>query len=360
MQVTKLVLPKRFLSAALPIILVALGCCTTSAQEVFLKEEGLWATSELSDRKAAGPDNRLIIRSTEHLAGKISVRAVETDEVVLRYYKQAKTDRRSRAIDYIDLISVSLERLPEYVRLDFRAPNPPPWNKETEAGRVEAILTVPIGSFVQIEATYFDVNVTGPLGTLVAPSSLGRFTVSGITDRLEISTANRRIELDSISGEIAVSTSNASITASNVISPWSQAEFRNDGGDIRIDGCEGAVNIRSNFGRVNVTGFVPGGESSFIRGSSEPIIIDIDSMTSGQLVVSNRHEDVEISVPENINAFFSLAVGEEGAIEATNLEFRTDLVQQDRLNLIAGDGQAEISVSVRGRGNISIRGYQGD
>jgi hypothetical protein len=339
---------------------IAGAAANSEAQEIFLREDGLFATSELSARTAIGPDNRLVIRSTDNLAGEIVVRAAEVVEIEIRYSKQAKTERRSNAIDYIDLISVSLERLADYVRLDFRAPNPPPWDSETEAGRVTADVTVPIGISIDVEATFFDMDVTGPIDALSAPSSLGQFNVNNVTERLDITTANQRVVVDSISGDIGIETSNAPITATNITATSAQAKFRNEGGEIRISGCEGSVNVRCKFGRVSLSRFWPGGESSFIRGTSGPIIIDVEEMSTGQLVVSNRHEDIEISIPDDINAFFSLTVGEEGAIEAANIPFRTDLVQRNRLNLIAGDGEAEISGSVRGRGNIYLRGYKGD
>jgi len=83
-------------------------------------------------------------------------------------------------------------------------------------------------------------------------------------------------------------------------------------------------------------------------------------MTEGQLVVSNRNEDIDITVPADISAFFSLNVGENGVIEATNFPFTTDLVQRNRINLISGDGTVDVSGSIRGEGNIYIRGYRGE
>ncbi len=79
-------------------------------------------------------------------------------------------------------------------------------------------------------------------------------------------------------------------------------------------------------------------------------------MNEGQLVVSSKHDDIEIFVPESISAFFSLSVDENGEIEADGFPFSTDLIENDKLNLISGDGLVDISSSIRGEGNIYIRG----
>ncbi len=164
-------------------------------QEIFQKEDGLFSTGTLVARAPMGPDNRLLIRSAVHLSGKISIEVTEENRVIVHYKKQAKTVDRSRAVDYIDLISVSLDLLPEETRLDLRAPNPAPWDAQYESGRINVKVTVPIDCSVEIEAPYFDVNARGPLRGLVVLSSLGRLDVANVTEILELFTANRRIDL---------------------------------------------------------------------------------------------------------------------------------------------------------------------
>jgi len=329
-------------------------------QEIFQGEDGLFSTRPLVARAPMGPDNRLLIRSAVHLSGKISIEVTEENRVTVHYIKQAKTADRSKAVDYIDLISVSLDLLPEETRLDLRAPNPAPWDAQSESGRIDVEVTVPIDCSVEIDATYFDVNARGPLRGLMVPSSLGRLEVANVTELLELSTANRRIDLSEISGRISVSTTNSAIIARSIDSKKTTAKFRNDGGDIKIGGFRGAINVRNQFGRISIADFEPSDATNFIRCLSGPIDIEISEMSSGQLVVNNRHEDIEIVIPENLQAFLSLAVSDEGLIEARGFPFSTDFVQNNRLNLFSGDGRAEISGSVRGQGNIYITGVEVD
>jgi len=337
------------------LVLTTAGVC----QEIFEKD-GLYTTGELTVSTCIGSQKKLVIQAAASLSGRVEIGTTQQPEITVTYTKQSKTDNRSKAIDYIDLVSISLDSLPEYIRLQLRAPNPAPWDKEIESGMIVALVTVPEDFFVEVKATYFDVTARGPLTGLVVPSSLGRMDVSHVDGRLELSTANRRVKLEDIRGIISVSTTNSSIVAREITSDRGVAKFRNDGGDIKIMGLRGEANVKNRYGRISIVDFRPRGESSFIRGSSGPIILEISEMSSGQLVVSNRHEDIEITIPDTLQAFFSLAVSEEGMIEVTNFPFKTDLVQRDRLNLLAGDGPVEISGSIRGRGNIYIRGIRGD
>jgi len=326
-----------------------------SAQEIFERESHLFATKDLSSSLDNLPSLKIIIKSAASLSGKLDIKVANQTGVKLSYSKQAKTTSRTKAIDHIDLISVSLEQVGGAGRLEFRAPNPSPWDMKTESGIIEAVLTLPENCAVEIEATYFDISAVGPISSLLIPASLGRLQIAGVTRLLDVTTNNRRIELHDISGEISVATTNSSIEATKIRSSGTQANFRNEGGDIKLIDFEGAINARNNFGKIELIDFKPSGESNFIRGASGPIIIEITRMSEGQLVVDNKQEDIDITLPDTISSFVSLSVDEEGLIEVGKFPFRTDLVQRNRLNLYTGKGTVDINCSIKGKGNIYLR-----
>lgn len=324
------------------------------AQEIFSESKDLYSTRELIMSTQTAPGSQIVISSAATLVGKLSIVASRADTVNVTYFKKAKTTGRSRAIDYIDLIAVSLERLPGGIRVEMRAPNPAPWGS-TEEGLVEARLVIPQDCHVSIEAPYFDVEAVGPFKSFVVPNSLGRFDVKDVTERLEISTSNRRLTIENVTGDINVATSNSTLSARNVTSLDGKAVFRNDGGDIKIEDIAGEIDVKNSYARIEVDRFSSSGKKSYVRGTSGPIILNITKMDGGELIVTNRLEDVEISVPQDISARFSLAVEEQGRIEVSHFPFQTDLVQQNRLELVSGEGLSLIAGSVRGRGNIYIR-----
>jgi hypothetical protein len=221
-------------------------------------------------------------------------------------------------------------------------------------------IVAPSDAEIEILASPFDVTTVGPLRALEIPESLGSMNISNITENLNVTTANRAVKLKDITGQISVTTSLEALVAEDITSRDDQARFRNDGGDIEIIGLTGSVNIKSSYGRINIEQFTSVGQSSYIRGSSRPIAIEITEMKEGQLVVNNRQEDIEIVVPATLSAFYSLSVDDEGVIEASNFPFTPDLVERNRLNLQSGDGLIDIGASVKGKGNIYIRGRSGE
>ncbi len=350
--------PRRFfIRATVFAVLLALALVVNpAAQEVFEQEEGIYAARELRASAPIKSGERLLIRAAATLVGQITITTTATDQATVIYTKRAETGSRSRAVDYIDLIAVDISRVPEGARLQLRAPNPAPWSGN-ESGSVEAEVQVPEGILVDIEALYFDIIADGPFSGMLIPSSLGRLEIAGVEGRVELATANRKVALRDITGEISVQTSNSSLTASNIRSPGGQAVFRNDGGEIRIDGFAGEISARNDFGRIEITDFTPSGRRNVIRGQSAPIVLELTELGSSQLVVSNRLEDIEITVPSAMSGVLTLAVDEGGRIEVSSLKFQTDLVQRDRLGIVVGDGDGFISGSISGRGNIYIRGH---
>lgn len=341
------------------LILAVIWASSASGQEISEKEKGLYATGQIELKAAIGTQNRVVIKSAAALSGSLTIQTYGGRDVIVAYSKQARTDDKQKATDYIDLMSVSTDRMAEEVRIEMRAPNPAPW-KGDEAGIVEAVITVPQEIRLEIQAQQFDVKVEGPLRGLVIPQSLGKLDIRGIDGLLDVNTVNRKVTLEDISGEISVGTTNSSIEARTINAVSSQARFRNDGGDILIEKFAGTINARNSYGRIDISEFEPVGSANYIRNSSGPIILEIERMLDARLVVTNQYEDIEITMPDTVSAYISLKVDEDGTIDASQFPFKAELVEHDRLNLRAGAGAAEISGTVRGKGNISIKGYRGD
>lgn len=350
---------RRQVFGVIPAILL-LAVASAAGQEIRQLPNGIYSTDTLTAAVAAGDGTTIYVKSAINLAGSLTVKGVAADGLKVAFVKQAKAASMSQAIDFIDLVAVTAYEGPNSAYVEFRAPNPAPWSGTDYSGRIEAVLLAPEGASVEIDAYYYDVSVEGPLAGLVIPESLGQLDISDITENLEVATANRRINLENISGRISAATSNSALSARTIKCLQSQARFRNEGGDIQIIDFEGAINAKNDFGRITIEDFRPRGQSSFIRNSSAPIMIEISDMAEGQLVVSNRHEDIDISIPDTLSAYFSLTVGDNGVIETSGFPVRSELVERNRLNLISGDGKVDINGSVRGEGNIYIRGTRGD
>ncbi len=339
------------------IMLLALLCPTPiSAQEIFRENDELWKTRDLSKSAPMTAGEKLVIRAAKSMTGELTIIADKANEISVTYVKRAKADTRSRAIDYIDLIALDLNKTSSRLEIQLRAPNPAPWAGTAWSGGMEVEVRVPEEISLEIDALYFDVTAEGPFSGVLIPSSLGRIEVTDVDGPVEVATANRRLTLSQITGPVSARTRNSTLLATDIDTDGKQASFRNDGGDIHISGITGEVSASNVFGRIEITEFNVRGRRNVIRGQSAPVSIRVLELSDGQLVVSNRLEDIEITLPSNVSAEMTLAVDEGGKIEVNNFKFMTDLVQRDRLGLVAGDGDGFVSSSISGRGNIYIRG----
>ena len=335
--------------------LVPLLAVSATAQEVVLEQEGLYSTRELTETASLNPGQQVLVRAAGTLRGSLVIDVHDQSLAVVHYFEKAHTTDRDRAVDYIDLIAVSFTPSSEGIRLDLRAPNPAPW-ENNEYGLIAARLSLPRGCRVEIEAVYFDIEASGPLTELVNTSSLGRLQASGVSDRLKLATANRRVDITDVSGDIAVSTTNSTVSADKITPRGATAYFRNDNGDIRLSNVTGSINVRTEYGRVQIDGFSPAGEKSYINGNLGPISIGLSDFRAGKLVVSNRYDDIEVDLPPDPQTVLSLAVDQASKIEVSGVVFRPELVELNRLSLVVGSGEGLISASVRGNGNIYVRG----
>lgn len=340
---------------AFVIIAIGLLIATAESQEVTETESGLFATRPLKSKAPMQSGQLLAIRAATGLRGSITVSVADSSEAVAVYTKQAKTRQRRRAIDFVDQMAVDFIRIPDGLRLELRAPNPPPW-ETGEAGIIELQVAIPAGSRLDVDATYFDMDATGPLAAVINSTSLGRLEAREVDGELDLATANRRILVEDVSGRITLSTTNAPLTASRLIAVAEDATFRNENADIRIDSLVGGANVRTTFARIQIERLYCDGASSYIRSSHGPIRVSLSELGDGRLVVNNEYEDIEIEAPADINSTISLAVDELGRIEVTGFPFKSELVRSNRLNLVAGEGDGWITASVNRDGNIYMRG----
>jgi hypothetical protein len=347
-------------TSCLAAVLLVMLAVPASGQEINLEEEGLYTTSLLKATATIGAKRLVVIRAATNLRGKLEIVVEPQEDVFLECTKQARTDSKAAAIDYIDLISVSLSQTAEGVRIELRAPNPAPWGPD-ESGLVTARLVIPEDCIIEIDATYFDIKAEGPILELENTSSLGRQQISNVTRRLKLATANRRVMIENISGEISVATSNAPLTARNLFCEDSEATLRNEGGDITVIGILGGLNVATEYGRIDVEDFRPCGHRSIIRGNSGPVSVEISELRDSRILVHNRFEDIDLMIPAECDVTLALAVDREGKIEVSDMEFKPQMVQPNRLNLVAGDGTNLIRATIQGDGTIHLRGQdEGD
>lgn len=328
------------------------------AQQVYQENNNLFKTREIIKKASVYPNSKVMIRSAMSLSGEIRIETGGDNNAVIKYAKRAKSASKSQAIDFIDLISVDLGQTKDGIRIDLRAPNPAPWSGTDQSGSVEITIIIPEFCDVEFETPYFDVDAIGPFDSFIIPSTYGKVDIDNVIEKLDIVVTNRKVAIKNISGDIYVSTTNSTLEAENITSREGRVELRDDGGDILIENITGELYVKNTYGKIDIKKYIPVGDKNYISGSYGPIFLQIDDFTTEQLLVVNQYEDIDITIPDDISASLSLAVEEDGKIEVSDLKMKPDLIQENRLNMIVGDGKNLINGSVRGRGNIYLRGYK--
>ncbi len=339
------------------LILSLLFVSDTKAQQIFQVNDNLYKTREIKKTLPLSKESNIKIQAAMGLSGSIKIETTEEDVATIIYVKKAKHKSKSKAIDFIDIISVEFELTHNGLRLDLRAPNPAPWSETNNSGSVEVLLIIPEFCNLEFDAQAFDIDAEGPFDSFILPTSYGRIYLENVVNKVEITSTNRKVTARNLSGSVYISTSHATLQVDKVYSPQNKIELRNDRGDIKISDIKGELNVKNSYGRIDVRKYHPMGSYNYIRSSNGPITIEIDEFSTNKLLVTNSYEDIEILIPDNISSQISLAVEEGNKIEVSDITTKPDFIQSNRLNLIAGEGKATINSSVRGHGNIYFRGF---
>lgn len=326
------------------------------AEEVRKTGRNRFGTQKTELISPVASDKIILISSAVNLSGKLSIKAGETNKAIFVFKKTLKTPNESEAIEYARMINVVLEETSKGLSLVLQAPNPAPWSGTDNSGIIEGELEIPKDCRIEINAQYFDFKITGPFKAVENKSSFGRAEVENITELLYLATSNQDIIANNISGEINLTTSHADIRVNNIVTTGQLAYLRNENGDITGENLSGVFDVKNSFGRIRLSELSFVSNRSRISGSYSPINLKIKGINKGGLTVRNTNEDIKVFVPESLAAEFSLRVDSNGEIDVEGLEIKPSLVESSRLDFKSGAGGPRIRMSIRGEGNISIRG----
>ncbi len=343
----------KYMAAAL---LILVFTHIVGAEEVKKIGKGRFGTNEMKLSAPVPSEKNISISSAENLSGKLVILATESNQATFSFIKMLKATSQSEAIEYAKVINVALEETSDGINILLQAPNPAPWSGTDNSGVINGELQIPIDSKIFIDAQYFDLNISGPFKVVENKSSFGRAEVENITELLYLATSNQDIIASNISGEINLTTSHADIKVTDVITSGQLASIVNENGGITGENLSGVFDIKNSFGRIRLSDLTLVSERSRILGSYSPINLRINSINNAGLTVRNTNEDIKIFVPKSLAAEFSLRVDNNGEIDVEGLEIKPMLVENSRLDFETGAGGQKIRMSIRGEGNISVRG----
>ncbi len=346
----------RFLFPLLLLFCLLVQSNTLSAQSLREEKNGFFSVAEDTLTSLSLPKRTLSIRSAAGLPGRLVVRTHDDTSLIVRYTVRARATNARKASEFISAIQVKNELSAIESELQFRCPNPPPWRGNSETGTIDVTISLPRNAQIIVDAQLFDVDIVGPLQLVKISKSLGRVVVAEVTQLTDIETANQRLTATNLRGAIRLVTTNATLEAIGIEATSSSPAFLiNDGGDVIVRNSRGALDIKDAFGRIQLINYDLADATSTLRGQANPIQVEFRHLGTGQMVIENQDEDIELTLPERASAALLLRVSEQGSIEATDFNYIAEAIERTRMAVRLGSGSAEINATVKGQGNIYVR-----
>ena len=154
---------KYITATCLVLLLISSGI---DAGELSAYGRGRFASDEISIEAVFSADDDVTISAAASLSGKIYIIDEDIDRAIFKYRKILKTNDRSTAVDFAEMIEAKIQKLPSGLKLILRAPNPAPWSGRSESAQIEGKLVLPYNCRLDIRAEYFDFQVSGPFHVL--------------------------------------------------------------------------------------------------------------------------------------------------------------------------------------------------
>jgi len=312
---------------------------------------------EITLGSSAAAGEKINIRATSGLSGKIKISANDADTVVLECRKIAKTSTRAKAAEYTELTDVTIRKARKGLEILFRTPNPAPWSGTDESVFIEGELYLPKDCQLELAADYFDLEIEGPFVSVENRKSFGRLDVSNITKIVDLTGSNRDISLKNIRGDITVNLSHADIWIEDMKAEYRAARINNEYGNISIDRFGGDFIVNNSYGKIKLTNMDIVNGKSRIEGTQCPIRVTVGSFDNAELFISNSYEDIILELPDTVAAGFFLKTEDDGAIHIQGIPVKPILIESNYVELKSGDGGSKIKIGADGGGNINIFGY---
>ncbi len=340
------------------LVLVFVFACFSAlyGDEVKQVSENLFETVSVNVKEPLKNDASIFINAVSYLSGKIIIIADADKELLFEYKKLIRVSSNSKAIEYSKLITVESYNSSTGYNIILQTPNPAPWDEASDVGRIDLILHVPSGCSININAAYFDLNVTGPINSLANKASMGTMNVENISSNLELIGSNRYIGVKNITGLISIIGEHSNIKAENIRSGKKAAYIRNESGNIVIDKIVGAIEVKNSYGKIRVTAADFLERRSRVLGDQCSVKMEINSIEDTELSIGSIFEDVELTLPKSVSTVFELNTEDDGEIHLTDIGIVTEKVRRNHLMARAGDGSSIIYIDNESGGDILISG----
>lgn len=341
----------------LPILILLFWFSGSSAQTIKIENVAgnIYESEVVTKQLDTDGINRLMFAASSGFTGTISMKTSGSD-FKLVYSEHFKARSLEEAEDFAKYITVETGKSNGDLVVRANAERGAPWQSTDQSARLEVELVLPESLQVDLQAEYFDISIQGPLSDVVILNEYGRIRVADVTSSLKIVTENSRVSLDNIQGTVDVTTSNNMIRAQKIDTKGGLARFQNEYGVIEISRLTGVLECVTSYSAIDLRGIkLQSGRSRFVT-TYGSIDAEIIALEDAELYVTDDFSNVELTLPEDVEAEFDLNVGRGGRIHMAGITVSTDEMSRYRLVAHTDDPQSRINVDISGIGTVSING----
>ncbi len=346
----------------------------------------------------------LEIKGSRNIDGAVHIISSQGGDIRVAFTKYVKASSEAKAKRYIDLIELRLElQDSDKVVLNILSPSHAPWdNSRPDLGKkadkevqLEVYIELPERLDIRGTAKYLNFDIRGPFKNVEMNCEFSAISLARIYGSVDIVSSWGPLDLQTIKGDLLASTSNAEISARDIIVPSGSAVLKTVNAEIqmmnvqgsieaytshaeirakKIDAPDGSIVVRTANAAIDLENVI--GElvcetayaeitikkSSINHGFSKietsyaQITAYFDEIDNCDLNISSSYSDVELVLPKEISARLAVTVDKGGKIHTSNLNIRPKLLDPTRLEGMLGDGDSRIEVIVNGIGAVDISG----
>lgn len=345
--------------ACIVAMILALSGQALMAEKVTSRKAGIFVGVDFEEDFDFPEGEILTINSAATLSGSIVVTAgAERARIV--YRKALKTGSKSEAKEFAEAIKVEIDRDSEGPVLSLRAPSNAPWSGTNKSGKLELEVFLPDDRSLIFNTSYFDIEAIGPFAELTVTESLSRIRVENVRLATNIKVSNRPLTAVNLSGKLAISNKYGRIKLERVNTGEETGTVRNEHGEIIINSYQGSLDVRTSYDRLTARNLYLTGSKNRIKNVSAPILLEFDSLNTGNFRINNQYEQITLNIAGQVAARFICKNGETGRVVVEHMTIEPTLVYDNRLEFTAGSdigaNAAEVRISAKEAGNIIING----
>ncbi len=339
------------------VVVFLLTAGSALAQRIEKISGSRFETETLTHEVAEESFGNLSFTSSSYIGGKLKLVASDCTTPQVTYRKLFKANSLQQAEEFAEYIAVEIEELENELAVSVQSKSRPPWSGTNFSGRVDVQIELPANEELRIyvRTSSYSIEIYGPFASVDVSNEFGAIEVAQISRKVKISTDNGKVTVRDCTGPVTVRTSSRPITLKNVDSKLGTVRLRNAHGKIALDSVRGEIDARTEFASISGTALAFESGRSKLRTENADIRLEAIEI-NGDLTLINSHGKIDLEIPDNTSAEYTLQVDEGGRIYTKDILIKIDRVMQTLVTGSSGGRQNRIDIDMRGVGTITLTG----